>query len=331
MKSLLRVTILAVCVAAMPLGVAFATRSLAPPVGGRPRLLLAFGVPYEAEGSSRVHHGLDLGAPARAEVAAAGAGTVTFAGRLPAGEGAETRGVTVQTADGLKVTVLPLDTTAVHTGEVVAAGDRLGTLAAHGDASSAEPHVHLSVRQGETYLDPASLLTGLTEAPAPPPAETPAPAPHPAPAPRAAPGAAAVAAHGLGHAPASPAAAPAPCAAAGVAAHALGAGTSVPGASKVGLGSLNAAPAGATHAVVHGVAAGAGGVSAGAARSTTARPAAEASSLFDRARAALASARKLATYAAEALVALAFLWPAWRRRPDVSAFGAEPAAVRARI
>ncbi len=144
---------------------------LRPPVPGK--MLIAFGVPCAVG----VHRGLDLAAAEGQPVSAPVAGTVSFAGRLPS-EGGEVLGVTIVTSGGLKVTCLPLTSLHVEKGRAVSAGSVLGELAAEGDASSRQAHVHLSVRQGETYLDPAELMA--EEPPEPPPVQ-PQPAAPPAP------------------------------------------------------------------------------------------------------------------------------------------------------
>jgi hypothetical protein len=83
---------------------------------------------------------------------------VIFSGPVPSGEGARATAVTVLASDGLKITLLPLSDSSVSAGSDVAAGDTLGTLAASGDVSTAATHLHMSVRRGDRYIDPESLL-----------------------------------------------------------------------------------------------------------------------------------------------------------------------------
>ncbi len=98
------------------------------------------------------HRGVDLSARAGAEVRAAAAGRVTFAGAVAGG-----RWVTVVHADAIRTSYGELAEVAVVAGDQVLAGDRLGTsLGAHGRVGS----LHWSARRGGDYLDPMSLLDG---------------------------------------------------------------------------------------------------------------------------------------------------------------------------
>lgn len=119
---------------------------------------LGFGASYLSEtGSSSVHRGVDLAAPAGTAVSGVLAGTVTFAGRVPAGEGATTIAVTVESGD-VRLTYMPLSETVVSAGDVLSAATRIGTLAATGDRSSGESHLHLGARRGSLYIDPMPFL-----------------------------------------------------------------------------------------------------------------------------------------------------------------------------
>lgn len=137
---------------------ALAAEALQRPAAGE--TLLAYGQTYDPGGGVRTHRGLDIAAGAGEGIAAAADGSVTFAGLVPADGGGRVYAVTIRTSDSLRVTVSPLESVAVGAGSQVAAGDQLGVLAAAGDASSAAAHVHLSVREGDAYVDPAPLLAG---------------------------------------------------------------------------------------------------------------------------------------------------------------------------
>jgi hypothetical protein len=131
------------------------------------------------------HRGIDIAAPAGASVRSACGGIVRFAGRLPG------RGLGVSVACGaLVATYLELGRTSVTRGARVAAGERIGTVAAS--------HLQLGARRvGDPfgYVDPLTLLgpprppplgpvPGGRRPPAPrarPPAPSP-PRPRPAPA-----------------------------------------------------------------------------------------------------------------------------------------------------
>jgi Peptidase family M23 len=152
------------------------------PVDGT--VAVGYGARYASEqGVACTHGGVDIGAPGGSTIRACVAGEVTFSGLVPAGEGERAWAVTVLTADGLRVTYLPLSRASASKGADVGSGDPLGELAATGDASSPTPHLHLGVRRGETKLDPLAFLGERAAAPrtspspqAPPPAESVAPA-----------------------------------------------------------------------------------------------------------------------------------------------------------
>ena len=70
------------------------------------------------------HRGIDIGAPVGAAVRAPASGRVSFAGTVPV----YGRTLTVQTADGLSVTLVHLGSTAVVKGAAIAEGDAVGTV-----------------------------------------------------------------------------------------------------------------------------------------------------------------------------------------------------------
>src|SRR5437868_1442134 len=165
------------------------------------------------------HRGIAIGADAGTSVVAPAAGVVSFAGTVP------TNGLTltIQTADGLAVSLTHLGSTGVERNVHVAEGAVVGTVGPSGTAEFAVPYVHLGIRTASNdqgYLDPLAFLPAVT-APAPvtepaPPSPTVAPtapaaaAPTPAPAAAApAPAPAAQLAAPSGQADAAPAAAPA--------------------------------------------------------------------------------------------------------------------------
>ena len=152
--------VVAACVVANALsGVAWAgSAGSGWPLPGTAPVVVAFGERYIApDGTSAVHRGVDLAAPAGSAVSGVLEGTVKFAGRVPAGPGATTLAVTAESGD-LRLTYLPLSEIAVTAGETIPAGSRVGTLAGDGDRSSPEPHLHLSARRGSLYIDPMPFL-----------------------------------------------------------------------------------------------------------------------------------------------------------------------------
>ena len=130
------------------------------------------------------HRGIDIGATvAGATVLAPAAGVVTFAGGVPA-SGAS---LTIETADGLSVTLTHLGSVAVARNDVVAEGAVVGSVGPSGTAEVSGPYVHLGIRttaDDQGSLDPLGLLPAggppAVEAPAPPAPPTPAPASQPA-------------------------------------------------------------------------------------------------------------------------------------------------------
>lgn len=125
---------------------------------GSGRVLTPFETPYTA-GDTYIHRGIDIAASAGDTVRAPRAGTVSFAGEVPAGAGATRRAVSVTLDDGRIMTFLPLEEVAVDVGSAVDTGDRLGTVAPSGDASSRSMHLHVGLREGRAYRDPLMLLT----------------------------------------------------------------------------------------------------------------------------------------------------------------------------
>jgi len=153
-----------VSVLCLSASVAIASTQLSPPVSGG--AILGFGATYDAGGRNHTHRGVDLQGSAGEIVRAACDGVVEFAGEVPADGGGRTRAVTIRSADGLLVCVSPLSATRVSKGGRVVAGDALGELAESGDGSSSASHVHLSVRDGDTYVEPSIQSAGqMTDAP----------------------------------------------------------------------------------------------------------------------------------------------------------------------
>jgi len=164
---------------------------MALPAGGS--ISLGFSDEYTApDGRTCTHHGVDVAMPVGASVEAPVNGDVTFAGRVPGPHGGTVLAVTLLRDDGNKVTLMPLEDVTVSAGEHVAIGKSLGSVAASGDPSSARPHIHVSLRKGTVYLDPAPLLvvvpapsTGVAD---PAPVSVSVPVPPPAYAPVLSPG-----------------------------------------------------------------------------------------------------------------------------------------------
>ena len=117
--------------------------ALTPPVGG-PAVDA-----YAPIGDYAGHWGVDLAADVGSPVLAPWFGTVTFAGTVD-----ENVAVTIDHGGGLLSSLSYLRELTVTVGQVVAAGEQVAVSGvAHG-----RPSVHLSVRVGGTYVDPAPLL-----------------------------------------------------------------------------------------------------------------------------------------------------------------------------
>lgn len=97
------------------------------------------------------HRGVDLAAAPGAEVAAAGAGVVTFAAPLAG------RGVVVVRHGSLRTTYEPV-TASVAEGTVVATGQVLGAVEPSEVHCAGRTCLHWGLLRGSTYLDPLALL-----------------------------------------------------------------------------------------------------------------------------------------------------------------------------
>ncbi len=114
------------------------------------------------------HRGIDVGGDAGAPVLAPVGGTISFAGSVPSSG----KSVTIQTPDGLSVTLTHLGTIGVIRNAVVAEGSAVGTAGPSGTPEVAEPYVHLGVRitaQDQGYVDPLAFLPPRVSLPPPVP------------------------------------------------------------------------------------------------------------------------------------------------------------------
>ena len=119
------------------------------PLSPLPPLVATFDLPDSDYGPG--HRGVDLAGAAGQEVQAIGAGIVTFAARLAG------RGVVVVDHGAFRSTYEPVSAD-VDVGEVVTAGDRIGTLTTTSSHCWPQSCLHLGVREGVDYVDPLSLL-----------------------------------------------------------------------------------------------------------------------------------------------------------------------------
>ena len=99
------------------------------------------------------HRGVDIGADVGGQVLAPVAGTVSFAGSIPAGG----RALTIQTADGYAVTLLQLGSIDRRARRRRRRRSPVGAVGESADAVTSAPHVHLGVRvasEPNGYVDP---------------------------------------------------------------------------------------------------------------------------------------------------------------------------------
>src|SRR4051812_12430059 len=98
------------------------------------------------------HRGVDLAGRAGEPVLAAGAGVVSFAGRV-----ARMPVVSVRHPDGLLTTYQPVRAE-VRVGAAVSAGEQIGRLVPFGSHCAPAVCLHWGLRRGSDYLDPLALL-----------------------------------------------------------------------------------------------------------------------------------------------------------------------------
>lgn len=142
-------------------GVSSPARALMPLDAEPAGCALGFGDRYDSQGRGMVHHGVDLVAAPGAAVRAAAGGTVVFVGEVPASDSTSApvmTAMTVELCDGRHLTLMPLDTVCVGEGDHVMPGQQLARLAVEGDVSTDETHLHVGLRSGDRYEDPATLL-----------------------------------------------------------------------------------------------------------------------------------------------------------------------------
>lgn len=119
------------------------------PLDPQPAVVEGFAPPLSPYGAG--HRGVDLAGRAGQVVRAAVGGRVTFAGSLAG------RGVVVVAHGATRTTYEPVRAS-VAAGDLVAAGDRLGTLQSFASHCAPAACLHWGLIEGETYLDPLTLV-----------------------------------------------------------------------------------------------------------------------------------------------------------------------------
>jgi murein DD-endopeptidase MepM/ murein hydrolase activator NlpD len=109
---------------------------------------------HPVHGDVRFHHGVDIAAPTGTPIRALAQGTVSFAGWRN-GYG---NLVIIEHVDGVSTRYAHQERIDVRAGQVIAAGDVLGTVGATGTATG--PHLHFEVRRHGASIDPAPWLPG---------------------------------------------------------------------------------------------------------------------------------------------------------------------------
>ncbi len=108
-------------------------------------------IPDPFTGQAAFHQGVDLGGPAGLAVHAPAAAVVTFAGE----KGANGNVVEVGLGDGVSMRFTHLDEITVAEGDVVKAGDAIGTIGTTGRTTGA--HVHVEIQRSGKAYDPESV------------------------------------------------------------------------------------------------------------------------------------------------------------------------------
>lgn len=119
------------------------------PLSPTPVVVSGFDPPVSAYGAG--HRGVDLAGVPGQDVLAAADGRVTFAGSLAG------RGVVVVSHGATRTTYEPV-LADVRVGTVVTAGQRLGILESFPSHCAPAACLHWGLIEGETYLDPLTLV-----------------------------------------------------------------------------------------------------------------------------------------------------------------------------
>lgn len=105
-------------------------------------------------GDWRTHNGVDYAAARGEKVSAPAAGKVTLAGA----DGSWGPTVAIEDASGRLWRISGVADLKVKAGDTVTAGQALGTVGSVSCECAEDSHIHLEVKQGEKYLDPAKVM-----------------------------------------------------------------------------------------------------------------------------------------------------------------------------
>ena len=137
--------------------VATTTTTIAGPARVRPARGAVTSPFGERRGGHR-HPGVDLDGNTGDPVVAAAAGRVVVAGSAPAGFHGYGLLVVLDHGGDVQSMYAHLSAVAVHAGDVVAAGQRIGSVGATGEATGS--HLHFEVHVGGRLVDPLRWLAG---------------------------------------------------------------------------------------------------------------------------------------------------------------------------
>ena len=128
--------------------------------------IVGFHETYSAGDKSYVHSGIDISASAGMQISSPQAGTVRYTGAVPSGDSRiggsspskTMNAVSIEIEGGRVITLMPFSNINVSQGDYVGEGACLGTLAAEGDVSCTQSHLHMGLKKGSTYYDPMTLF-----------------------------------------------------------------------------------------------------------------------------------------------------------------------------
>jgi len=120
---------------------------------GPEAVISRFGDPRD--GGRRMHEGIDIAAVRGTPVVAPVGGRIVVSGARSLGGNVV---VLIDASDGYEFVFSHLHTRAVDRGQIVGAGELLGTVGTTGNAAGGPPHLHFEVRLASAPVDPYPLF-----------------------------------------------------------------------------------------------------------------------------------------------------------------------------
>ncbi len=123
------------------------------------RLTAPFGKTFDPfrDGTTRVHHGIDIAAPTGTPILAPADGVVVAATDLYDNKPAYGKVVVIETGSNTLTLFSHLDSYSVSTGDRIKKGDQIAAVGNTGKSTG--PHVHIETRKDGTRVDPATVWT----------------------------------------------------------------------------------------------------------------------------------------------------------------------------